>query len=229
MLLPVISDIFDVTIDELYGKPVQKKERTISFDDIVEQAYDTLLETMQRAWSCDKGNSWIVMRTEEAVADTKKYLKENPDSQTAIYSERNGAVYANADIGLIFKKPEGDMTKLLSDENAAGLLAALSDKTFRKIMEYQIKNNTISFTAASVAKKCGIDPEESQRVLDKLVGYAFTTRKIIDMGDCKIDVYGLYGGHRMLLVYSIIQLAHRLSEYHEHYRGFRGVADDWIC
>lgn len=120
------------------------------------------------------------------------------------------------------------MTKLLSDENAAELLAALSDMTFREIMDYQIKNNSISFTAASVANKCGIDMEKAEKALDKLVSYAFASLRTIDIGDGKIDVYGLHGSHKMLLVYSIIQLAHRLSEYHEHYRGFRGVADEWF-
>lgn len=59
------------------------------------------------------------MQIDKAAADTKKYLKENPDSQTVIFSEGTGAVYVNADIGLIFKKNAGNMSSLLSDENAA--------------------------------------------------------------------------------------------------------------
>lgn len=229
MLLPVIADIFEVSIDDLYGKSTHKKEQTISFDNIADEAYEALLETMQRAWSCDENNSYSVMAIKEAAYNTKEYLDKNLDSQTAIISENNGAVYVNADIGLIFKKPAGDMANLLSDESAAGLLATLSDDTFRKIMAYQLKNNTVSFTAASVANKCGIELEVAQKSLDKLVGYAFTTRHTVEVDDEKIDVYGLYSGHKMLLVYSIIQLAHRLSEYHEHYRGFRGVPNDWFC
>ncbi|MDD4774656.1 MAG: helix-turn-helix transcriptional regulator [Eubacteriales bacterium] len=229
MLLPVIADIFDVTIDGIYGKPEKANEQVIDFDDIADKAYDALLQTMQRAWNSDKNNSYSLIHVDEAVSETKKYLKENPASQTAIYSDRNGAVYANADLGLIFKKPDGDLTSLLSNENAAELLAELSDKTFRAIMAYQLKNNTISFTSASVANKCRIDPAKARKALDKLVAYAFTTKKSVDMGDEKIDVYGLYGGHKMLLVYSIIQLADRLSRYQEHYRGFRGVPDNWFC
>lgn len=49
LLLPVIADIYGVTIDELYGKSSKKKERTISPDDLADEAYDTLLEIMQRA------------------------------------------------------------------------------------------------------------------------------------------------------------------------------------
>jgi len=229
LLLPVIADIYGVTIDELYGKSSQKKERTISPDDLADEAYDTLLEIMQRAWNSDRNHSHSSMQTDKAAADTKKYLKENPDSQTVIFSEGTGAVYVNADIGLIFKKNAGNMSSLLTDENAAELLAALSDKTFRKIMEYQMKNNAISFTAASAANKCGIAPEEAQKALDKLVCYTLTTQKTIDMGDGRIDVYELCGGPKMLLVYAILKLAHRLSAYNEHYRGLRGIPNDWFC
>lgn len=229
MLLPVISDIFDVTIDGLYGKTAETKECKMDFDDIADDAYNALLMTMQRAWSSNNSDTYPVVNVDEMVSATKKYLKENPNSQTAIYSNRNGAVYASADIGVIFKKPESDIASLLSNENAAKLLADLSDKSFREIMAYQLKNNSISFTSSSVANKCGIEPEKARETLEKLVSYAFTMKRTVDMGDGKIDVYSLYGGHKMLLVYTIIQLADRLFHYQEHYRGFRGVPDTWFC
>ncbi len=67
-------------------------------------------------------------------------------------------------------------------------------------------------------------------MLDKLVEYAFTSKSFVDVGEGEsLYIYNLYAGHKMLLVYSIIRLAIRLSDYREHYHGFRGVPNEWFC
>ena len=38
LLLPVLADLFDVTVDALFGKEVSVKERTVPFDDAPETA-----------------------------------------------------------------------------------------------------------------------------------------------------------------------------------------------
>ena len=50
MLLPVIAEVFDISIDELFGKNPKAKERMVRFDDVTNDAYDALLESMARAW-----------------------------------------------------------------------------------------------------------------------------------------------------------------------------------
>ena len=51
MLLPVIADCFDITVDELYGgrKPT-KNHQAIDYDDIPELLYDTVIDLTQRGW-----------------------------------------------------------------------------------------------------------------------------------------------------------------------------------
>lgn len=228
MLLPVISDIFGVTIDSLFGKNAQNTTAT-TFDDLPEEAFDTLLRTMQCAWNNTEQSSYSIITPEAGAEETKNHLTKHPNSQTAIYSDKGGAVYANRELGLIFRKAEGKLTDLLHNDSAAEMLSTLNDMTVRKIMEYQFCNSGVAFTAASVATKLGIETSDTEKSLGKLVKFAFTSCREVDTGDSKIQIYGVYGGHKMLLVYSILRLAARLADYQENYRGFRGVPDQLLC
>ncbi len=229
MLLPIIADIFSVSIDSLYGKTVNRYTSGVTFDNIADAAYDNLLETMQKAWVGSGGNEYSQEQLEDEAQKTREHLKEDKYSQTAIYSESTGAVYANADIGIIFKKPENEMTNLLLNDKAAALLAVLSNATVRKIMEYQLKNHFKSFTADSIANKLKLELNDIKAALDRLVEYAFTSKREIDIDNDSTCLYELYGGHKMLLVYSIIQLAGRLADYHENYHNFHGEPNAWLC
>lgn len=168
MLLPLLSDIFGITIDELFGKSTQKTA-DIQFDDLPEEAFNILLQTMQHAWNN------MEQSPEVSAVETKRHLTEHQSSQTAIYSEKGSAVYVNHEIGIIFRKEKDQLLDLLHDKVSADLLEALSDTTFRKIMEYQLCNSGIAFTAPSIAKKLGIDTGEAKTALEKLVKYAFTS------------------------------------------------------
>lgn len=225
MLLPIISDVFGISVDSLFGID-GRKTQAVLFNDVPEEAFDVLLRTMWRAFN-EEDNSTM---TPEAGAElAKKHISEYPDSQTAIYSDKGGAVYANHEIGVIFRKSDDKLYDLLRSEAANGILTALADKTVLKIMEYQLRNSTTSFTAASAAAKLGTDVAEAQRALDILVGYSFTSCRTVDTGDSKIEIYFVYAGHKMLLVYSVLRLAQRLATYQENYYGFRGVPDTWLC
>ena len=106
----------------------------------------------------------------------------------------------------------------------------LAEPITRQIMKYQLKNAGHSFTTSSLSSKMNLEFATTQEVLDKLVNYSFIKKTIIDAGNENlIEVYSLYGGPKMLLVYSIIRIAGRLAHYKDSYRGFRGVPNDWFC
>jgi len=72
MLLPMIADIFDVTIDSLFGKTVVKKSDVVSVDEIPNAAYYNLLETMQKAWNdFDKADGVSEEKLVESVKNTE--------------------------------------------------------------------------------------------------------------------------------------------------------------
>jgi transcriptional regulator with XRE-family HTH domain len=223
MLLPVIADIFEVNIDTLFGKETANLRKTFPFDDIADESFDELLCCMQRAWLHGEQKSDIFMSFEDSAEETKKYLNENPDSQTAIFSDRKGAVYANSEIGLIFKKPKEGCQNLLEDECAISFLKALCSDAFRAIMIYQLNNNSVSYTVSSVSKKCGLSTDDTEQALDLLEKYKLVVPQNVDLDGEIIKIYSFCGGHKMLLIYTVMSLSKRIANYKEHYRGLRGA------
>ena len=216
MLLPVLADIFEVTIDELYGKaaPVKKQER-ISFDDVPQAAYDALLKAI--GLPDLQQDEDIELRTQR----WKKQLLSHPKQQSMIFSRREGGVYADSRMGIVSLLNNHDSMALLESKDAKKMLSLLSEDHVCAILRHQLKNAGVSYTAASVAVKCGMSEKQAKDVLDRLVEYNFNQKQSLDVGDEIISVYTLYGTHRMMLVYVILSLAERLANWNESYYGFR--------
>jgi transcriptional regulator with XRE-family HTH domain len=224
MLLPVISDIFEVSLDTLFGKS-KEKTQTFPLDEITDKAYDGLLECMMLAWQHNQRSDTF---SNSFIQDFKNHISEYPQSQTSIFSETNGAVYANNQLGLIYKKPQNGCAVLLKDIGARDMLAALSDDAFMAILQYHITDEGLSYTVSSMAKKCGFSIEDTQKALDRLQKYSFVDVRNVKMDEEQVKVYGMSGSHKMLLVYAILSLAGRLADYHEHYYGFSGITKGWM-
>jgi len=224
MLLPVIADIFGVTIDEIYGKTASSGGKSISFDQVPQQAYDALLRVMQYAWNAGDSEALSQLHIDENVEKVKENLKGNPHTQTAIFAgleQQEGAVYANASLGLIYTDRLADSLPLLEDTAAIGFLSALADGNFRRMLSYRLSVST-SFTAASAGGKCGLTESEASAALEKLEQYGLVMGHMVDLGDETLRIWQPWGTHRMLLVYTILSLCRQLSDYRESYFGFRG-------
>lgn len=218
MLLPVIADVFDVTIDELFGKCMQKSQRTIPFDKVTDEAYVALLESMAKSWIHTDESIGSVSQCAEI---TKKQLRNHPNSHSAILSYQNGGVYANSKLGLVFTQRFEEANGLLEDEDAATYLKMLADPAVRKVLLYLLKDSGATVTAASVAAKCRLTEVEASDALSRLWNCNFATCQPVDMGSETINVYHLFGAHKMLLVYTVLSLAGTLANYQETYYGFR--------
>lgn len=216
MLLPVIADIFDVTIDSLFKRePI--KHSSLSFDELPEEAYYAILMTMQKAWNTAEGNNTPV---EDGARNTAEYLKKFIDSHSMITTANSGFTYASSDIALTYHANADIQHELLSDIDAEEFLKALADENFRRILLYQVNNNT-SFTVSSLCQKCGISAESAKISLENLVKYNLTHKITIELDDSAVDIYSQWGSHKIPLVCSIMRIAKALSDFKEHYRGFR--------
>lgn len=231
MLLPVIADFFGVSIDELFGKPAGE-ESTVSLDDLPEKAYDAVLAIVQKSFlPCDDVSTSESKKTHETeVSKMKTYLTEHPGSQSLVFSDKGGAVYVNSDLGLVLRK-RGDksagMVDLLSNIEIAEFLEDLSDKSYREVLIYLLKNKGLSFTSASISKKCGITIEEADAAINKLIKHGIITQNEVDI-DCEhIFVYQMSGGNKILLIYTLLKMANIFVNYTEHYNGLRGTTTDW--
>lgn len=226
LLLPVLADVFAIRIDDLFGRKGEVDKEIYSFDKVADTAYDALLDCLRHTWMAYRADG---QSYDDYTQQLKQYFKDYPDSQTAIFSDTGGAVYANRDIGIVFKAAPTTCRKLLESEDAAQLLAALSDEAFRKILLYQGQDAGKSYTLSPVARLCGLDETDARRAVGLLQKYSLVVEHTLDMKDRAISVYTSNCGHKMLLLYTILLLAQRLADYHEHYWGFRGAPERWGC
>ena len=216
LLLPVLADIFDVSVDALFGKEVPVKERIVPMDDAPEVAYEALLIAMQQAWGTECAQ-------QEKAKITCKQLEKCPTQHTQINSFRAGAVYANADLGLVYRRSQEESLPLLGNENTADFLRALADPALRKILQYQIlrEGEGRAFTAASMAVKCGIREEEAEAAFQALFRFRFAQMQEVESSAEVIRIYSLWGSHKLPLLYALYSLACRLADFEENYFGLR--------
>ena len=103
LLLPLLADIFDITVDELFGRTA-REDSGYPFEEAVDRCYDALLLAMRPAWQSRNENT---ESADEWLADVKRAL-EGPDKmKTQIRTHRNGEVWADQSLGLVLRmEPE---------------------------------------------------------------------------------------------------------------------------
>ncbi|MBQ7976934.1 MAG: helix-turn-helix transcriptional regulator [Clostridia bacterium] len=223
LLLPVIADVFNVTIDFLFGKEYHNTALPIEHNEFAEKIYKEFLYDLYRGFLDKETVSDEVLKN---VEDIIEYWDRHPDSQMLMQqganrtTDRYCGAYGNKDLGIIWRRAYNDSLKLLEDDNAGKFLADFSNKDFRKIMVYQLENPYGMFTVDSIALKCDIAPENARPALEKLVKYNFTDTWEVDLGEETKNVYSATHQHKMMLVFAIMSLAQRLANYKEQYRGF---------
>ncbi len=213
MLLPVIAGCFDITVDELYGsrKP-KEKHQTVDYDEIPEMLYDTIIELTQRGW-VDSVEGKDIDTEKERM---KSYLAENRHVKTATFSNKNGAVIATSEIGLLHRgKANADQ---LTEEGIGCVLEILSKPTVRRVFAYETKNMTKPITAPYAAKKCDISPDEAAEALELLtkIHINHPTDVMLDE-DTPIRMYSLDSDEWIMYTLMILKIARLMDENKQHY------------
>lgn len=219
MLLPIIADVFNTDIDSLFGRTTKKAVRNISKDNVHEELYNAFFETLQHLWDSFKSDvdEDIVGRAREI----RETIKKHSGTQTLVLSNIEGnGVYADSDIALAFNKDKNDINKLFDDEAAWTVLKRFTDGETRAVYKFIVNNRGKSFTSSFIAAKCDIDLALVERALNNLLCMNLISRRDVNTDDGVIYVYGEWGTHKLLLIYSILSLASRLGNYMENYRGF---------
>ena len=208
MLLPAIADAFDVDIDTLFGR----KAARILYEDTAKEARRAVLGVMQRSWPEED---------EVPLEKTEKHLHERPDSQTMIIG-KDGLAYVNAKIALTFMMDNAERVKLISDRSAVQFLSDMSDPAVLKILAHHMESDSI-YTSTMIAKKYAMKAIDTEKALDILEKYSFVTVEQLPAENVVLKVYKPYGSrHKIGLLCAMLSLAKKLSDYKEHYCGFRG-------
>ena len=225
LLLPVIADVFDITVDEIYtGKREPEKEvpKHFHFDELPEMLYQEVLESESCGWPYEteeQRKGWL--------AELKENLAKDNRCAHACFGNRGGAVVAVNDFALIHRT-FGTKASLdiLNSEKAASLLETLLDKNVRKVFLYllTVGKSRKMFTTAGIARKVELSVEECQKILDKMTEMNLIYYNEADLdGEADLKVYSLFGEcSKALYSCMIFELAELIGR-NTWYYGHRGV------
>lgn len=134
--------------------------------------------------------------------DFEKYkaaVKEDNGTQTAYFTETNGAVMANENIGIIFRKNPHEFAKNLEmmSENCRDVLKIFADKQVCIVLSAML-TNPINYSAAYLGKKIGLSVAEIELAFEKLqsIGLVKKTDAVVD--DETITVWRVGKTHKSL-------------------------------
>lgn len=212
VLLPIIADIFEVTVDELLSVKAKSKAMTVPIEETPLAVYDAVLDTM---WAWDESIA--------GIEHIKSNLSKNPEQHTGFVSMTRGGVYADKSLAMTYIADSTVSAELFCNENAAAFLQVLANPDVRKILKYQFENRSVSYTVPSISTKCGISEENAKKALEWIIKYSLAQKQTVDMGTGeRIDIYSHRGNHKLiLLIYPLLHIAESLSDFKENWCGLR--------
>jgi transcriptional regulator with XRE-family HTH domain len=218
LLLPVIAEIFETSIDALFGIEPKIRQNTLPVTDSQppEAAYDMCLDLM---WGDADATA---EERRKNILKFRDHLMEDRTSQSMYLQPDYKGIIVDADMALVCRLTHEEQFKTLEFIEAARLLSALAKTDVRKIMQYQLTNNYRAFTAATAAAKCGMTEEAAENALSCLVQFGYTSYQLVEMPDEEkpLEVYRLYGEYKLMPTAVLLTLAARLADWKERYRGF---------
>ena len=211
MLLPIIADVFQVSIDNLYGR--QKAKSFGKPEDAYALCCDAMLETMMSCFYHPNTDQPF----EKALEYYKKNLEKDNRCRTGIIC-KNGIAYYRKEIGgLLLKKPESHWYELLSKPEATEILKLLADRDFRTALSEIIRTQKTMFTISSLCNRCKIENATALEEAFKKSKLFF--EKELDIDDSTVSVYELMQGQRLFLLFAILTYAAEYCQYEEYYSG----------
>lgn len=136
------------------------------------------------------------------------------------------------DFACVSREKDEDVLPLLDKDLFEDFFATLARPSFRHMMRVLIETENPAdklqppaFTAASLAKKCGLSVGETEQELAALGRYGFVQimEQTVDTDEELLKVYSRWGrGSARLFLYPLILLADRFLTNRNHWRGFRG-------
>ncbi|MBQ9716698.1 MAG: helix-turn-helix transcriptional regulator, partial [Clostridia bacterium] len=223
LLLPVIADVFGITVDEIYtGKREERGavRKHYSFSELPEMLYQELLETDSYAWEHENEEE-----RKKWLAELKENFSEDKNCTHFSISDRGGAVYTSHDFSLIHKNfGTKESLEILNSTEALPVLEALLDERVRRMFLYLVTNQKKMFTAAAIARKTGMTEEECRETLAKLNAAELVYLKSVEVDEEEdLAVYAITADNtKTLCVCMILRLAVQIRK-SEWFYGSRGA------
>lgn len=210
-LLPVIADVFGVTIDVLYG-------RNSGYSDVSQQtAIDEAIERVRETIVATLYNPEMDGRYEDQLAQYKKVMQADLRQRSVIENDRD-VLYFRETVGtLALRKPEEGWSRLFAQTENLDVLRLLVDEDFRRAMQVIISRRMLRFTVSSLARQCEVG--EVQRLEAMLATSGLFARQELVIDENPLVYYELTQGEtKLYLLYAVLAFAQEFQTYESiHY------------
>ena len=210
-LLPVLADVFGVTIDALYGR--EDSQRAIAADAAIDRVIEHVRQTIVGAIY----NPELDGKFEDQLAQYRKVMQSDPRQRSVVENEQD-VLYFREKIGaLALRRPEEGWSSLFAQAENLDVLRLLAEADFRRAMQVIISRRMLSFTLPSLAKAAEVvDPKRLEAMLQTSGLFA---RRELMIDEKPLVYYELTQGEtRLHLLYAVLVFAQELRTYESiHY------------
>lgn len=210
-VLPVIADVFGVTIDALYGRESSCPDVSAqtTFDAVIEAVRKNIVATIHAP---EMDGSF-----EEHLAKYKKAMQTDKRHRSVIENDRDVLYFREAVGALALRKPEEGWSSLFAKTENLDILRLLADEDFRRAMQVIISRRMLNFTPPSLAKAAGVEDADKLEVMLQISGLFAKRELLID--EKPLVFYELTMGEtKLYLLYAVLVFAQELRTYESiHY------------
>lgn len=211
LLLPIIADIFGVSMDFLFGREKENGENVINPEKCLEKTCDSIMETL--ASSCF--DSDFSESFDEFFRRYRNTLKSNTNNNSAVFRNHGTVFYNDSLGGLVIKRPRDGWSSLFECQETANAISLFADEDIRKLYCGIIKTGMNTFTLSHICKLSGI--ENSAAIAEKLEKTQIFRKNKIDVDGEIIDIYQPLGHGRQFFLVAIYALAKAYTDYKDSY------------
>lgn len=210
-LLPLLADVFGVSIDALYGR--ERERLGIS----AANAADHVMESIRRHIVAAVYNPASDGGFEERVAHYRRIMQEDERQRSVVENDRD-VIYSREKLGaMVLRRPDDGWNSLFAREDVAALLRLLAEEDFRRAMQLILEKRMLTFTVPSLMKQCGaLDAENLERCLQ---ASRLFSRKELVVDETPLSFYELvWGEAQLFLLYAVLAFAREYVDYQSmHY------------
>ncbi len=204
-LLPVIADVFGVTIDALYGRDSDYPNVS------AETAVDAVMEAVRKTIVALIHVPELDGTFAEHLNQYKKAMQH--DKQRSVIENDRDVLYFREKLGaLALRKPEDGWNSLFARQENLDILRLAADEDFRRAMQVIISRRMLTFTIPSLAKAAGT--EDAQRLEAMLQSSTLFARRELMLDETPLVYYELTGGEsKLFLLYAVMAFAQEFAEH----------------
>lgn len=210
-LLPILADVFHVTIDAMYGREQAAHNVTQekAIDRVIEHVRETIVATIY--------DPQLDGKFEDQLAQYCKVMQADPRQRSIIENDRDVLYFREKFGALALRKPENGWSSLFTQQESQVLFQLLASEDFRRAMQVIISRRMLCFTIASLAKAAEVDDGQHLEVMMQSSGL-FSKRELV-IDENPLIYYELTTGETKLhLFYAVLSFAQELQTYESiHY------------